>query len=122
MQLRPKTEFKGGCYEDMPKTSGGTVRVGAAASKTQPPPAGEARSTRDQVTASMREMTQNRPGLIAKLDHPFQSKHQHDRCTGTKAGVVWSCAEEGTAAALGHSSASEYGLSCKPHELGETKG
>ena len=27
---------------------------------------------------------------------------------GAKAGVVWSCAEEGTAAALGHSSASEY--------------
>ena len=103
----------------MPKTSGGNVRVGAAANNSLPPPAGEVRSTRDQATASMRDMTRNEPGLIAKLD---QSKHQYDRRTGTRAGVVWSCAEEGTAAALGHSSASEYGLSCKPHELGETKG
>ena len=85
-------------------------------------PSGEVRSKRDQVTASMRDMTRNGPGLIAKLDHEFQSKHQHNRRTGARAGVVWSCAEEGTAAALGHTSASEYGLSCRPHELGETKG
>ena len=105
----------------MLKTSSGNERVGAAASNSLPPPAGEVRSTRDQVTASMRDMTRNGPGLTAKLRHPFQSKHQHERRTGARAGVVWSCAEESTAAALGHTSASEYGLSCKPHELGETK-
>ena len=90
MQLRPKTEFKGGCHEDMPKISGGTVRVGAAASKTLPPPVGEARSTRDQVTASMREMTQNRPGLNAKLGHHFNQSANMTVAQAQKAGVVWS--------------------------------
>ena len=85
----------------MLKTSSDNERVGAAASNLLPPPAGEVGSTRDQVTASMRDMTRNGPGFTAKLHNPFQSKRQHERRTGARAGVVWSCAEEDTAAAQG---------------------
>ena len=68
------------------------------------------------MTAPKRKKT---PAILVSKDRPSHTACLYDRCAGTKASVVSSCAEGGTAAALGHSSASEYGLSCKPHELGD---
>ena len=106
----------------MPKDKRGHREGRSSSKQDTASPSGGGRSTRDQVAVPKRKMAPNNPGLIAKQDHPSQPTYQYDRCTGTKASVVSSCAEGGTAVALGHSSASECGLSCKPHELGETQG
>ena len=106
-----------GHNEDLHKASDGNERVRATESNLPPPPSGGGSE-------------HERPGGCSDAERTWSHSYAElafSTLTNTRVAQAreqaWcgSCAEEGSAAALGHTSASEYSLSCKPHELGETK-